>query len=80
MKVKQKVDMDLIDSSFPSANLIMIFSLGGLGSGGSSPPPSSPGSKGFSGFSSGGSSGIGSPSHSGSTKFAEAPTKSTTVK
>ena len=51
-----------------------------FGSDGSSPPPSSPGSKGFSGFSSGGSSGIGSPSHSGSEKFAEAPTKSTIVK
>ena len=35
---------------------------------------------GFSGFSFGGSSGIGSPSHSGSEKLADAPTKSTIVK
>ena len=59
---------------------MIIFSLGGLGSGGSSPPPSSPGSKGLSALGYGGSSGIGSPSHSRSAKFLEAPTKSKIVK
>ena len=74
------MDIDLIINSLPSASLIIIFSFGGLGSIGSFPSTSSPGSKGYSGLGRGGSSGIGSPSHSGSAKFLEAPTKSTTVK
>ena len=63
----------------PSASLIIIFSFGGFGGVSFSPGPS-PGSNGLFVFSLGGSSGIGSPSHSGSEKFEDAPTKSTIVK